>query len=125
LKKNVILVYWSHVVVSVFYFIYFCLAEALGHRAETFIQIICTVSQKDFPIALRAFVFCHLRVDCSPLLFHLQLLFQVSLLCSVVPDSFGKVNSILKHGKDPCPFSSYHPLTVSCNLSKDKNNSPA
>ena len=62
----------------------------------------------------------HLKVDCPLLFQHLQLLFQMCLCASAVPDSFlcGSVTSILKRGKPPSDCSSYRPITVSCNLSK-------
>ena len=62
----------------------------------------------------------HLKPDCTPLILHLQLLFQMCLCYSIVPDSFlcGTVTSILKRGKDPFSCSSYCPITISCTLSK-------
>jgi hypothetical protein len=55
---------------SLFYFIYFCLAEnGLGQRAKIFIQIIATVLQLEFPIVLCVFVVCDRKAVWSMLLF--------------------------------------------------------
>ena len=58
--------------------------------------------------------------DCPELLKHLQLLFQMCLAQSVVPDSFlsSCIAPIVKRGKDPSACSNYHPITVSCFVSK-------
>ena len=58
--------------------------------------------------------------DCPELLKHLQLLFQMCLAQSVVPDSFfsGCISPIVKRGKDPSACSNYRPITVSCFVSK-------
>ncbi|XP_065584325.1 uncharacterized protein LOC136043326, partial [Artemia franciscana] len=62
----------------------------------------------------------NINPKCVVLLFHLQLLFQMCLTSSLVPDSFlcGNVTSILKRGKLPSQCSSYRPITTTCNLSK-------
>ena len=62
----------------------------------------------------------HLKVVCPTLIDHLQLLFQMCLSTSMVPDSFlcGTVTSVLKRGKTSSEFSSHRSITVSCNLSK-------
>ena len=62
----------------------------------------------------------HLNVDFPALVQHLQLLFQMCLCTSVVPESFlcGTVTSILKRGKIPTECASYRPITVSYNISK-------
>ena len=62
----------------------------------------------------------HLHIDSKELIYHLQLLFQICLCTSLVPDSFlcGSVTSILKRGKDPTNCASYRPITVACSLSK-------
>ena len=62
----------------------------------------------------------HLRKDSRELVKHLQLLFQMCLCCSLVPDSFlcGTVTSIVKRGKDVNKCDSYRPITVACNISK-------
>jgi hypothetical protein len=62
----------------------------------------------------------HLNPHSKGLLSHLQLLFQMCLCNSVVPDSFlgGTVTSILKRGKDSNKCDSYRPITVACNFSK-------
>ena len=62
----------------------------------------------------------HLKVVCPTLIDHLQLLFQMCLSTSMVPDSFlcGTVTSVLKRGKTSSECSSYRPITVSCTLSK-------
>lgn len=62
----------------------------------------------------------HLRIDSPELISHLQLLFQMCVSSSLVPDSFlcGTVTSVLKRGKDPLNCGSYRPITVACNLSK-------
>lgn len=63
---------------------------------------------------------CHINPECGVLIYHLQLLFQMCLSCSMVPDSFlgGSVTSILKRGKDSKLCSSYRPITVTCTISK-------
>ena len=50
----------------------------------------------------------------------MQLLFQMCLFSSIVPDSFisGTVTSILKRGKDTSDCSSYRSIAVTCTLSK-------
>ena len=62
----------------------------------------------------------NIRPDSRELMFHLQLLFQMCLVSSVVPDSFlyGTVTSILKRGKDASACSFYRPVSVTCALSK-------
>ena len=52
--------------------------------------------------------------------FHLQLLFQMCICTSSVPESFlwDTTSSILKRGKSPADCSSCRPITVSCNISK-------
>ena len=66
------------------------------------------------------FLRCIYRLNASPLYLHFQLLFQMCLYTSYVPESFlcGTVSSILKRGKSPTDCSSYRPITVSCNISK-------
>ena len=56
----------------------------------------------------------------AELLSHLQLLFQMCLSRSIVPDSFlcGSVTTILKAGKDLNSCNSYRPITIACTLSK-------
>ena len=56
---------------------------------------------------------------CFVLLFHLQLLFRMCLISSLVPDNFlcGTVTSILKRRRLPSQCSSYCPITTTCNLS--------
>ena len=58
----------------------------------------------------------HLNTDSVPLMRHLQLLLQMYVMSSVVPDSFlcGSVTSILKRGKDPNACNSYRPINVAC-----------
>ena len=58
--------------------------------------------------------------DCPELLKHLQLLFQVCLAQSVVPDSVlsGCISPIVKRGEDPSACSNYRPMTMSCFVSK-------
>ena len=62
----------------------------------------------------------HLNVDCPALIQHLQLLFQMCLCTSVVPESSlcRTVTLILRRGKIPTEYASYRPIAVSCNLSK-------
>ena len=62
----------------------------------------------------------HLDPRSAELLSHLQLLFQMCLSRSIVPDSFlcGSVTSILKKGKDLNSCNSYRPIIVACTLSK-------
>ena len=62
----------------------------------------------------------HFTIKCPLLLTHIQLLFQMCLAQSLVPDSFlsGIVTSVLKKGKDADQCSSYRPITVSCFMSK-------
>ena len=64
--------------------------------------------------------FRNFAYDCPLLLNHLQLLFQICIAQSLVPDSFlsGSVTPILKRGKDPDSCSNYRPITVSCFMSK-------
>ena len=62
----------------------------------------------------------HMPIECTPLISHFQLLFQMFLCTSYVPESFlcGTVSSILKRGKSPTGCSCYRPITGSCYISK-------
>ena len=62
----------------------------------------------------------YLDLRSAELLSHLQLICQMCLSSSIVPDSFlcGSVTSILKKGKDINSCNSYRPITVACTLCK-------
>ena len=65
----------------------------------------------------------NIRPDSKELMFHLQLLFHMCLVSSMVHYNFlsRTVTSILKQGKDASACSSYHPITVTGMLSKILN----
>ena len=62
----------------------------------------------------------HLNTDSEELVYRFQLLFQMCLCSSLVPDSLllGNITSILKRGKDPISYASSRLITVACTLSK-------
>ena len=62
----------------------------------------------------------HMPIECTPLISHFQLLFQMCLCTSYVPESFlyGTVSSILKRGKSLIDCSCYRLITVFGNISK-------
>ena len=61
----------------------------------------------------------NIRPDSKELMFHLQLLFQMCLVRSIVPGSFfcGTVTSMWKRGKDTFACSTCRPITITCPLS--------